>query len=225
MGDGTTALVAAIVGVAGTLMAPLFSQRMMARVQNEQFERQQQTSRELWLREQHQAELAQKRGCYVATNAANRRYRVELMKFLWRVNRGDVDDTAREELEAARHGHHAAFAEAQMIASTSVLRELDIVSKALSEGYRMTNCLEEGNPDPQGSFEEVGAHLIQLWDQMKVMRASMRRDLRIDDAETSPNPWLTEWGGPHEPGRKTTTVVLRAARKGRYRWTASAPDP
>ncbi|MER5462515.1 hypothetical protein ABT010_17920 [Streptomyces sp. NPDC002668] len=186
MGSGTIALFAAIVGVAGTLFAPVLSQRLVARVQREQFERQQQMTHGQWLREQGQSELAQKRACYVTTNAAFRRYRIELMNYLWHVHRGDVTARAQEALEAARHGHGAAFAEAQMIASAAVLRELDVNAKALSSAYGKIKYLEEGNPEPAGSFEEIGVDLAWLWDRWKVMRGVMRQDLGINDAPTRP---------------------------------------
>ncbi|MEU3917755.1 hypothetical protein [Streptomyces sp. NPDC029004] len=181
------ALFAAVVGVTGTLIAPVVSQRLVARVQREQFERQQQIAHGQWLRDQNRAELAQRRTCYVATNAAYRHYRLQLTKFLYHVHRGDVPQAAREELEAARHAHHAAYAEAQMVASVAVLRELDVVAKALSESYRKTKCLEEGNPVPTGSFEEIHAELHLLRELWELMRGVMRRDLGIDDPATDPS--------------------------------------
>ncbi|GAB7109878.1 hypothetical protein JCM4814A_81930 [Streptomyces phaeofaciens JCM 4814] len=188
MESGTIALFAAVVGVAGTLLAPVLSHRLVARVQREQFERQQQIAHSQWLRDQNRAELAQRRTCYAATNAAYRHYRLQLTKFLYHVNRGDVTEAVREELEVARHSHHAAYAEAQMVASAAVLRELDVVAKALSEGYRKTKCLEEGSPVPTGSFEEIHAELHQLRELWELMRDMMRRDLGIDDHANGPVP-------------------------------------
>ncbi|MFF6891315.1 hypothetical protein ACFY8Z_11770 [Streptomyces microflavus] len=91
---------------------------------------------------------------------------------------------AREDLEEARQAHHAAFAEAQMVASSAVLVQLDIMTKALSEGYRKTQCLYEGNPDPDGSFEEIQAYLHWLWERWEEMRGVMRDDLGVENPIT-----------------------------------------
>ncbi|MFE7033508.1 hypothetical protein ACFU9Y_24635 [Streptomyces sp. NPDC057621] len=183
MGSTSVALVVAVVGVAGTLFAPLLAQRSTAKAQRADFERQQQAVQFQWEREQERTELAARRACYIATNAAYRRYRIQLMNHLWRVHREEVTEAAKEELEAARHEHHAAFAEAQMIASAVVLSQLDDVAKALSEGYRKTKSLEEGNPDPEGgSFEEIHEYLQWIWDRWKEMRTVMRVDLGANES-------------------------------------------
>ncbi|MCX4625575.1 hypothetical protein [Streptomyces sp. NBC_01443] len=70
------------------------------------------------------------------------------MNFLWLVQKGEVTPEGRQAMEAARHAHHAAFAEAQMIASTAVMDELDVMTTALSELYGRTMRLEEGHPVP-----------------------------------------------------------------------------
>lgn len=61
-------------------------------------------------------------------------------------------------------------------------------AKALSEGYRKIKCLEEGNPVPTGSFEEIHADLHQLREMWEAMRGMMRRDLGIDDPANGPPP-------------------------------------
>lgn len=180
LGDALIGLTAAIVGVAGTLNAPVLSQRLMARVQRDQFERQQQVEEAQWIRERRVAELDRRRDCYVSVNAVLRQYRTHLMKFLWLIHKGEVTPEAREVLEEARQAHHAAFAEAQMIASAPVLVELDGMTMALSETYRRTMCLEEGHPDPDGSFDEIRAEIRQLWRRWEGMRDVMRADLMVD---------------------------------------------
>ncbi|MDH6125934.1 hypothetical protein [Kitasatospora sp. GP82] len=175
-------LVVAVFGVMGTLLAPLLAQRAQAQVSKDDFERQQLAAQTQWDREQRQANLAQRRACYVATNAAYRRYRVEIMKFLWCSHQGGVTEQDRDVLEQARQAHHAAFAEAQMVASRAVLEQLDVVTQALSEAYRKTQCLHEGNPDPNGSFDEIRDYLKWLWERWEEMRSVMRVDLGIESS-------------------------------------------
>ncbi|WP_327691645.1 hypothetical protein OG870_27760 [Streptomyces sp. NBC_00461] len=95
--------------------------------------------------------------------------------------------SVRESLEAARHAHHAAFAEAQMVASPAVLAQLDAVAKALAEGYRRTKCLEEGIPDEGDTFEVIEAYLQWIWERWEEMRAVMRADLGQANSPAPPS--------------------------------------
>jgi hypothetical protein len=179
MGSALIGLAAAVVGVTGTLAASVLSQRFLARVQAQQFERQQQAAEAQWHREQQVAELNRRRDGYMQVNASFRRYRTHLMNFLWTVHKGAVTPDAREVVEDARRDHHSVFAEAQMIASAAVLIELDGMTTALSEVYRRIMCLEEGNPDPDGSFNEIRTDFVRLWERWERMRAVMRADLGL----------------------------------------------
>ncbi|MFE4634708.1 hypothetical protein ACFRJ1_15215 [Streptomyces sp. NPDC056773] len=182
MDSGLIALGAAVIGVAGTLLATVLSQRMLARVQAAQFEREQQVDRTRWLREQELAELARRRECYAAANAAYRRYRIALMSFLWLAHRSQVTPEERAALEEARNGHHAVFAEAQMTASAAVLAELDSMTRGMARAYARTMRLAEGAPEPDGSFEEIHARLGDLTRRSDVMRGVMRADLGVEAA-------------------------------------------
>ncbi|MFI8072953.1 hypothetical protein ACIF85_29775 [Streptomyces sp. NPDC086033] len=180
------ALVVAVVGVTGTLLAPVLAQRSNAKTQKSEFERQQHAIQTQWEREQQREELMTRRTCYIEANAANRRYRIQLMNYLWHVRRSEVTDALRADLEVARQAHHSAFAEVQMVASPDVLSELDVMADALSEGYRRTKCLEEGTPDPDDSFEVIEQYLQWIWDRWKAMRDVMRTDLGVHNAAASP---------------------------------------
>ncbi|WP_171908634.1 hypothetical protein [Streptomyces nanshensis] len=177
----------AVAGVSGTLLAPLLAQRAQSRSTAAEFERQERARLMQWRREQVRDELAQRQACYVATNAAFRRYRTQLMEYLWWVHHDVTDTEKRQRLEDARLTHHAALAEAQMIASSDVLDELDEVAKLLSDTYRKIMYLHEGNPEPDGSFEEIGSHLVWLWERWKKMREVMRADLGDSNRSALPS--------------------------------------
>ncbi|WP_306320538.1 MULTISPECIES: hypothetical protein [unclassified Streptomyces] len=177
MNSAVIGLVAAVVGVTGTLLAPIFSQRLLARSQADQFDQQQAALRTQWLREQERLELTERRGCYITTSAAYWRYRVQLMNYLWHVHREDLTPDARAELDEARRAHHSAFAEAQLIASAVVLAHLDSMAIALGDAYRKIKFLEEGAPRSNGAFEDIEGELQQLWDPWQEMRRVMRVDL------------------------------------------------
>ncbi|MFC9493380.1 hypothetical protein [Streptomyces sp. NPDC056982] len=179
MGSAIIGLAAAVVGVTGTLIASVLSQRSLGRVQSEQFEREQRVAEAQWRREQQVAELNRRRDSYMQVNASFRRYRTHLVNFLWTAHKGSVTPEARELVEEARRDHHSVFAEAQLIASAAVLAELDGMTTALSEVYRRTMCLEEGNPDLDGSFDDIRADFVRLWGQWETMRGVMRTDLGV----------------------------------------------
>ncbi|MEU9085672.1 hypothetical protein [Streptomyces sp. NPDC048357] len=160
-------------------MASVLSQRLAARVQAEQFARQERLAGAQWQREREIAELEQRRQCYVTANSGYRRYRVELMNYLWLVHKGEVTAQGRADLEDARHAMHAAFAEAQMIASDAVLAELDAMTDTLSRAYSRTMRLAEGNPRPGESFEEIHGALAGVGGQWQDMRGAMRADLGV----------------------------------------------
>ncbi|MYT71343.1 MULTISPECIES: hypothetical protein [unclassified Streptomyces] len=177
MGSALVGLAVAVVGVAGTLIASVLSQRSLARVQSAQFEREQRVAEVQWQREQRVAELNRRRDSYMQVNASFRRYRTQLVNFLWTVQKQAVTPEARESVEEARSHHHSVFAEAQLIASTAVLAELDGMTTALSEVYRRIMSLEEGNPDPDGAFDDIRVDFTRLWARWEQMRGVMRTDL------------------------------------------------
>ncbi|ATZ26638.1 hypothetical protein ACFZBM_23020 [Streptomyces lavendulae] len=175
-------LAVAVVGVAGTLMASVLSPRLLARIQSEQFTREQRAAEAQWLREQQVAGLARRREAYANVNASFRRYRTHLLNFLWTVHKGAVTEAAREVIEEARRDHHSVFAAAQIVASARVLAELNTMTRTLSETYRRIMCLEEGDPDPDGSFEELKGDFTRLWDQWEEMLGAMRADLGVEES-------------------------------------------
>jgi hypothetical protein len=177
----TSAIVIAAVGVFGTLVAPIVSQALSTRARREDFEMQKSQRDEDYAHQQRNAELGNKRSCYIGVTAASRRYRVELMNYLYSVKRGTVDDAARTELEDARRAFTASLAEAQMVATLKVLSTIDPVNSGLSRGYGMTKGLESGDQEENGSFEEIVKFLDELWELWRGMREAMRCDLGIED--------------------------------------------
>ncbi|MCX4993762.1 hypothetical protein [Streptomyces sp. NBC_00568] len=174
--------------MAGTLLATVVSQRMLARVQAQQFDREQRDAHARWLRDQELTELSRRRDCYTAANAAYRRYRIALMNFLWAVHRAQATPADRTAVEEARSGHHTAFAEAQMIASADVLAELDLMTKVLAGAHARTMRLADGVPEPDGSFEQIHAELVRITQRWVGMRGAMRSDLGLAPAPNGTNP-------------------------------------
>ncbi|MEU7601777.1 hypothetical protein [Streptomyces sp. NPDC041003] len=179
MDNTLLALAGTTIAVAGTLLSPILSQRLVARAESNRFERQERAATTQWAREQQVVELGKRRDCYVTANSGYRRYRIELMKYLWLVHKGEVAVESRTTLEDARHAMHASFAEAQMVSSDAVLAELDSMTQTLAHSDMRIMRLEEGNAVPEGSFEEIRTDLLRANEQWAVMRGAMRADLGV----------------------------------------------
>ncbi|MET8754600.1 hypothetical protein ABZW32_31565 [Streptomyces sp. NPDC004667] len=199
MDNALLALASAIVAVTGTLLAPVLSQRITARVQADQFDRQERLARAQWQRERRVAERERRRDCYVHANAGYRRYRVELMNHLWAVHRDEVTDEGRSALQEARHAMHSAFAEAQMIASDAVMAELDALTRELAGAYARTMRLERGSPSPRWGFDEILAALLDLGDAWVRARSVMRTDLGVEPGPVAPDA-AVDGDGPDGDG-------------------------
>jgi hypothetical protein len=175
------AIVIAAVGVLGTLAGTIVSQLLSTRARKADFEMQRERRKEEYFQERQKTDLANKRSCYIAMMASSRRYRVELMNYAYAVKEQVVDDDARHELENSRRACLDSIAEVQIVATLKVLDTIDPVNSGLSRGYRFVKRLEAGEPEPNGSFEEIERFLTKLWDKWRYMREAMRQDLGVED--------------------------------------------
>lgn len=148
-------LVVAVVGIIGTLLSPIVSGRLTARMQRELAAQQLQHARESRDHDERRALAAEKRACYVTVNATARWYRVVQMNYLHAVHEGRLREEDRGEFEAARRAYAAAVAEAQILGSPEVLDEMEIIFSGLSRTFRRIKRLELGDPEPDGSFDDI----------------------------------------------------------------------
>jgi hypothetical protein len=177
----TTSILIAAVGVIGTLVSPIISQRLASRAKRDDLEIERSHRLDERQQEQRQLALANKRACYIAMVTTSRRYRIEIINYLDKIRRATLDAAARDELENARRPYIESNAEAQLTATLSVLNTIEAVTDGLSKAYRATKHLEDGEPEPGGSFEEMEAFLVEIWDRWKYMREAMRQDLGVED--------------------------------------------
>lgn len=187
MTAGFGALVLALVGVLGTLSASIVTQVLSARNQ----------SRAIDSRARHEHELAEqstKRSCYIAMFANSRRYRVELMNYLYAVQAKAVNEAARADLEEARRAYSTSVAETELTAGAAVIAAINSIDRVLSPSFARIKILERDNPQPSSSFEEIRTALGTFWDLWPSLQHAMRRELnQSDDALKSlaapANPW------------------------------------
>ncbi|MEX0173768.1 hypothetical protein [Streptomyces sp. LMG1-1-1.1] len=194
MGASWTALLIAVVGVAGTLGAALLTQnradrtkRMELQAATEQRREERGHAEEL-LRVEHarQAQresLERRRACYIALNTATRQYLTSMNSHLHALRRRGEDAVeSLERLEAGRLAYRDIYAEAQMIVPDSVARASSSVKRRLNSAY---SDIREYGTDPAAHAEEIAVMEARLheevWPYLGAMKRAMRADLGVDD--------------------------------------------
>jgi type II secretory pathway pseudopilin PulG len=182
MDSTTTALGIAIVGVLGTLLAPIVSQALSTKARREEFQQQRAVQLEEYDRQQSEKAAEAKRSCYLRLFIASRHYRVVLINYLHTVNREGVDESARSRLEEARRGFLASISETQLTGSLLVIEALGPLRAANTKAYSAIKDLEEGHPQQGFSFEEIRGFLLTAWDEewSQIVR-TVRADLGFVD--------------------------------------------
>ncbi|MBM7442111.1 hypothetical protein [Streptomyces sp. HB132] len=182
MSTGVIALLVAVVGVAGTLLAPVTTAWVTSRSRRQEFELQQRADRTERHIDAAQANLERRRDIYVALNSGARRYRFQMMADLYAVRSGTDPDPATE---VARVEFQDTYAQAQMLVPDDVLQPCQEVRVALAEAKKLMEALaEDGGPD-QRKWQETHSFLIQMWGAITAMQLAMRQDLGIS---TPPHP-------------------------------------
>lgn len=174
MSAGFGALILAVIGVLGTLSASIVTQVLSARNQSRAFDLQVR-------REQEEGVLTTKRACYIAMFANSRRYRIELMNYLYAVQAKAVSDAVRADLEEARRAYSTSVAETELTAEAEVLAAIKRVDGVLSPSFAQIKVLEREDLQSSSSFEEILTNLGTFWDLWPSMQHAMRRELHPAD--------------------------------------------
>ncbi|WP_435970400.1 hypothetical protein [Streptomyces sp. Qhu_M48] len=193
MGASWTALLIAVVGVAGTLGAALLTQsradrtkRMELQAAAEQRREERGHAQELLLAEQarqgrHES-LERRRACYITLNTAARQYLTEMTNHLHALGRNEGVASSLENLEAARLAYRDSYAEAQMIVPKVVSRPAGAAKERLNEAY---GKLRKYAGDPTTYAEELSTMEAELhqevWPYVGAMKKAMRADLGVED--------------------------------------------
>ena len=104
---------------------------------------------------------------------------MELISYLSKLNQRTADKAARDVLEKARQTCLDSLAEVDLVATPEVRSTIDPINDGLSKAYDATNNLENGKPQPGGSFEEIKQSLRELQVQWNPMYEAMRQDLDV----------------------------------------------
>ncbi|MFM9370001.1 hypothetical protein [Streptomyces sp. Da 82-17] len=176
----------AVLGIGGTLAAALITQRGADRARARELDhtrRLQQDEREHAAR---QAWLETRRACYATLSAGTRDLANVMSAFLHAVERGEVTDELRADLDRARRDHRMRHAEAQMVAPDPVAAAASTANRQLGALYGLLKRLDAGTPEPEETLDSARTHMATLWDALWALRRLMRTDLGI--ASSTPPP-------------------------------------
>lgn len=168
-----TSSVVAVVGVVGTLLSALLTQRAADRSR----QREQERAEARWER---RSEVRERRACYVALNASVRHYLAALTDQVHALGREGELPLVRQRLTEARDQHREVYAEAQMRLPEGLLDLAGGVSHDLGTVYGMVRRLDDGVPRPGDTPAAVEAGIDALWERLRETRREMRRQIRAD---------------------------------------------
>ncbi|GAA2959159.1 hypothetical protein [Streptomyces enissocaesilis] len=170
MGAATAAMVTAIVGVLGTLLAPLVTTWVAKRQRAE--ESQAEEARRLF---------EERRAAYTGMNRASRHFHTMLKDALHRLRDGVYTDDARAQVEEARRDYRDRYAEAQMVVPEVVLtasRELNVILAAVDATAKR---VDRGLSREGESADQALLDLKAAEPALTAMRRIMREDLGVAD--------------------------------------------
>ncbi|MDT0378533.1 hypothetical protein RM572_07035 [Streptomyces sp. DSM 42041] len=165
------AMITAVVGVLGTLLAPLVHQRVATSQRTE---------------DRHEAdrlrEFEDRRTAYTALNRASQQFSALLKDALYRLRDGVYTDVEREAVEAARIDYRDHYAAAQMIVPNHILDFSRAHNRVLADVEGAVKRLDRGTARDGEDAESVLRLLTARGDaRLGAMRHAMRVDLGIED--------------------------------------------
>jgi hypothetical protein len=168
MGAAIAAMVTAVVGVLGTLFAPLVT-NWAARRQRAEERRDDETRRH----------FEDRRVAYTAMNRASRHFHTMLKDALHRLRDGVYSDEDRAQVEEARRDYRDRYAESQMVVPEAVLRasrELNVVLAAIDATAKR---IDRGLAGEGETAEQALVDLKAAEPALTAMRRIMRDDLGV----------------------------------------------
>ncbi|ESP96091.1 hypothetical protein EES44_14160 [Streptomyces sp. ADI96-15] len=166
-----TAVSVAVVGVVGTLLSALLTQRAADRSRQRERERAE-------LARERRGELLEMRTCYVALNTATRQYLAALTDLVHALRR-DGSGPVRQRLTEARDQHRDVYAEAQLRVPDPVLDLAGQLSRELGTVYGMVKRLDAAAPREGDSLPGAQERIDALWRLLREMRRRMRAELGV----------------------------------------------
>jgi hypothetical protein len=163
-------MITAIVGVLGTLCAPLLSQRISSR-----------QSQQKAADDERRRNLDERRAAYTAINRSCREFNTILKDALHRIRDGVYSDSDRVEVENIRRTYRDRYAEVQMLVPERVIDAAREVNNVLAEADAAAKRLDRGMAREGEDPESVLAALKEVEPKLTALTYVMRADLGIND--------------------------------------------
>ncbi|MER5573620.1 hypothetical protein [Streptomyces massasporeus] len=170
MTAAVTAMITAVVGVLGTLFAPVLGQRLSARQRDEETRA-----------EERRRRFEERRDAYTAMNRASRQFHTLLKDALHRLRDGVYGDAERDQLEETRRDYRDRYAQAQMIVPERILDASRSVNEVLAGIDAAVKRLDRGVAREGESAEGALLDLKEAEPRLSAMRRLMREDLGVVD--------------------------------------------
>ncbi|MEU5886504.1 hypothetical protein ABZ835_06650 [Streptomyces sp. NPDC047461] len=170
MTAAVTAMITAVVGVLGTLFAPVLSQRLTSRQRAEEAEV-----------AEHRRLFEDRRTAYTAMNRASRQFHTLLKDALHRLRDDVYTDHDREQLEEVRREYRDRYAEAQMVVPERILEASRAVNEVLAGIDAVVKRLDRGRARDGESAVRALLDLKEAEPRLSEMRRLMREDLGVAD--------------------------------------------
>lgn len=186
-----SAVVAAVVGVVGTLGAAFVTQSRADRTRRMELEaahaqrREERRHAEELLRAERAEQKAQSlmdlhRSCYISLNTSMRQYMTAQVNLLHALQEGIGVDLCLEQLEACRIAQRDSFAEAEMVVPDEVLTAATAAGHRLNTGYGLLKRVSVTSPCDQEELNAFAAGVDEAWGQLSLMQKRMRQALGIE---------------------------------------------
>jgi len=168
MTPAIAAMVTAVVGVLGTLCAPLLTNSITAR-----------HNRASSQRADARRNFEERRTAYTAINRASRDFDTVLKDALHRLRDGAYGDEERAEVEHVRRSYRDRYAEIQMIVPAHILNASREVNAVLAEVDAAVKRLDRRRQRDGESAESVLEELKKAAPKLHALSEQMRRDLGV----------------------------------------------
>jgi hypothetical protein len=169
MTPAIAAMVTAVVGVFGTLSAPILGQFMTGR-----------QNREKNLAADTRRKFEERRAAYTAMNRASREFDTVLKDALHRIRDGAYGDEERAEVESVMRAYRDRYAEIQMIVPQRVLDASRAVNFVLAEVDAAVKRLDRKRQHDGETSEGVLADLKEADPGLRALSELMREDLGVE---------------------------------------------
>ncbi|MGQ4486595.1 hypothetical protein ACN6LM_003430 [Streptomyces sp. SAS_281] len=179
MDPSLTALIVAVVGVAGTLVSGLMAHRGALRAKTVELDRAERLRREELRADERRESLAVRRASYAVFNQRLRQFHSVLSKDYFAVAAGEARPDQGREREEPRRVLRDVYAEAQMVISDDVLTVAGGVVHQLHRIHALLGRHERGEATADESLEDIRERLERASEGLYEVRQTMRLELGV----------------------------------------------